>query len=55
MANIILRLLVIEKTENGKEKMSRATALQFSPTVSKDGIYKVIIRFILENVVFQFN
>ena len=42
MAKIILRILVIEKTENGNEKMSRAVAFQFSPTVSKDRIYKVL-------------
>ena len=42
MAKIILRLLVIEKTENGNEKMSRAIAFQFTPTVSKDRIYKVL-------------
>ena len=41
MANIIVRLLVIEKTENGGEKKSRATALQLSPTVSKGRFFKI--------------
>ena len=34
MANIILRLAVIEKTDTGDEKAVRTTALKFPPEVN---------------------